>query len=217
MNRSGRVTTLALLVLLGACASFTKKEPFTTYSPRYTPTQANASASATPVRWQLSIDTPLASDTLDSSRMLVMPSPGALETYRNARWADTTPLLLRSLLIQAFQDSKRIEGVGAVTSAIHGDFLLTIDLYDFETQYAGGAPRATIRLNAKLVDQSLNRVTAARMFESGAPVSGTTAADASVAFEQALNELLPQIVAWSLEAGETAWGKSARSSSTSAR
>jgi cholesterol transport system auxiliary component len=213
MNRSGRITTLALLLLLGACASFTKKEPFTTYSPRYV--QAAAGVSAKPVRWQLSVDTPLASDTLDSSRMLVMPTPGAFETYKNARWADTTPLLLRSLLIQAFQDSNRIEGVGAVTSSIHGDFLLTIDLYDFETQYAGGAPRATIRLNAKLVDQSVNRVTAARMFEAGAPVSGTTAADASAAFEQALNELLPQIVAWSLESGEAAWVKSARSSSTS--
>ncbi len=215
MNRSGRITTLALLLFLGACASFTKKEPFTTYSPRYTPAQSDASA--TSVRWQLSVDTPLASDTLDSSRMLVMPTPGAIETYKNARWVDTAPLLLRTLLLQAFQDSHRIAGVGALTSGMHGDFLLAIDLYDFETQYTNGGPRATIRLNAKLIDQSLNRVTAARMFEGSAPVSGTTAADASVAFEQTLNELLPQIVAWSLESGESAWAKSARSSSTSAR
>ena len=207
MNRSGRVTTLALLVLLGACASFTKKEPFTTYSPRYTPAQANASASATPVRWQLLIDTPLASDTLDSSRMLVMPSPGALETYRNARWADTTPLLLRSLLIQAFQDSKRIEGVGAVTSAIHGDFLLTIDLYDFETQYRDGAPTAVIRLNAKLTDFSVNRIRAAHMFEVAAPVAGAQAADAAVAFENALGQLLPQMVEWTLDQGQQEWAK----------
>jgi len=213
MNRSGRVTTLALLVLVGACASLTKKEPFTTYSPRYTAPQTGASAA--PVRWQLSIDTPLASDAIDSTRMLVMPSPGALETYKGGRWADTAPLVLRTLLIQAFQDSNRIAGVGALSSGMHGDFLLAIDLYDFETQYVGGGPRATIRLNAKLIDQSLNRVTAARMFEGGAPVGGTNAADASVAFEQALSELLPQIVAWALESGEGAWAKSARASSTS--
>jgi len=211
MNRSGRIATLGLLVLVGACASLTKKEPFTTYSPRYVPPQT--AATGAPVRWQLSIDTPLASDAIDSTRMLVMPSPGALETYKGGRWADTAPLLLRALLIEAFQHSNRIAGVGALTSGMHGDFLLAIDLYDFETQYTGGSPRATIRLNAKLIDQSLNRVTAARMFEGGAPVSGTTAADASVAFEQALGEMLPQIVAWSLESGEAAWVKSARSSS----
>jgi cholesterol transport system auxiliary component len=213
MNRSGRISILALLVLVGACASLTKKEPFTTYSPRYTAPQTGASA--LPVRWQLSIDTPLASDALDSTRMLVMPSPGALETYKGGRWADTAPLVLRTLLIQAFQDSKRIAGVGALSSGMHGDFLLAIDLYDFETQYVDGAPRATIRLNVKIIDQSLNRVTAARMFDGGAPVGGTTAADASIAFEQALNELLPQIVAWTLESGEGAWAKSARASSTS--
>lgn len=212
MNRSGRITTLALLVLLCACASLTKKEPFTTYAPRYSPAQ-NA-ASGAPVRWQLSIDTPLSSDALDSTRMLVMPSPGALETYRNGRWADTAPLMLRALLLQAFQSTNRIAGVGALTSGIHGDFLLAIDLYDFQTQYVDGSPRATIRLNAKLIDQSLNRVTAARTFDGGAPVAGATAADASAAFEQALDELLPQIVAWSLDSGEAAWAKSPRAAST---
>src|SRR5262249_32260420 len=158
----GRITTLAALLLVGACASLTKKEPFTTYSPRYTAPQA--AAAGTVVRWQLSVDTPLASDAIDSTRLLVMPPPRALATYEGGRWADTAPLLLRSLLIQAFQDSNRIAGVGAVTSGMHGDFLLAIDLYDFETQYEGGSPHATVRLNAKLIDQSLNRVTAARTF-----------------------------------------------------
>ena len=95
MNRSGRIATLAVLVLVGACASLTKKEPFTTYSPRYTPPPA--ATTGAPVGWQLSIDTPLASDALDSTRMLVMPSPGALETYKGGRWADTAPLVLRTL------------------------------------------------------------------------------------------------------------------------
>ena len=140
MIRPGRILTLALLVLVGACASLTKKEPFTTYSPRYAPQPAAAGASR--VDWQLAIDTPLASDTLDTSRMLVMPSPGAIETYKGGRWSDTAPLVLRTLLIQAFQDSGRIVGVGAVASGLHGDFVLSIDLYDFETQYRDGAPHA---------------------------------------------------------------------------
>jgi cholesterol transport system auxiliary component len=122
MIRPGRILTLALLVLVGACASLTKKEPFTTYSPRSAPQPAAAGASR--VDWQLAIDTPLASDTLDTSRMLVMPSPGAIETYKGGRWSDTAPLVLRTLLIQAFQDSGRIVGVGAVASGLHGDFVL---------------------------------------------------------------------------------------------
>ncbi|HEV7489785.1 MAG TPA: ABC-type transport auxiliary lipoprotein family protein [Rhodanobacteraceae bacterium] len=193
---------------LGACSSLTgKKEPFTVYAPRYTaPADAAKGAS---VQWQLSIDTPVASDALDTPRMLVMPTPGALETYKGARWSDTAPMLLRALLVQAFQESGRISGVGASTSGLHGDYLLAIDLYDFETQYRDGSPHAVIRLNAKVTDSSLNRIAAAHTFEADIPVAGSQAAAAASAFEQAFAQMLPTIVDWTLTEGQSRWEKNA--------
>ena len=94
---------------------------------------------AASVPWQLSIDTPVASDALDTSRMLVMPTPGALETYKGgALGRIRRRCCCAHSSIQAFQDSGRIAGVGASTSGLHGDYLLAIDLYDFETQYRDG-------------------------------------------------------------------------------
>ncbi|HKE48233.1 MAG TPA: ABC-type transport auxiliary lipoprotein family protein [Rhodanobacteraceae bacterium] len=195
-----RCLPLAALLALGACSALTgTKEPFTTYAPRYT-APADAAKGA-PVSWQLGIDTPLASDALDTPRMLVMPTPGALETYKGGRWSDTAPQMLRGLLIQAFQDSGRIAGVGATASGLHADFALSIDLHDFETQYRDGGPHAVIRLNAKLSDLMVNRVRAARAFEADEPVGGAEAADAAAAFERALGKLLPEMVAWTLEQG----------------
>ncbi len=202
--RTAAICALAFAIV--ACASLTgKKEPFTVYSPRYL-APANTGA-AQPVAWQLAIDTPLASDALDTSRMLVSPSPGAIETYKNGRWADTTPLMLRTLLIQAFQLSGRIAGVGAVASGLHGDYVLTIDLYDFETQYRDGAPHAIVRLNAKLTDATTNRIATSRAFEADAPVGGTDAGAASAAIETALNTMLPEIVGWTLEQGQAIWSR----------
>jgi cholesterol transport system auxiliary component len=199
---------LAAALVVGACSSLTgKKEPFTVYAPRYT-APADA-AKGTPVQWQLSIDTPVASDALDTTRMLVMPSPGALETYKGGRWSDTAPLLLRALTVQAFQQSGRISGVGASTSGLHGDYLLATDLYDFETQYRDGSPHAMIRLNARLTDSSTNRIVAARSFEADAPVAGSQPAAAATAFEQALAQLLPNMVDWTLTEGESRWQKNA--------
>jgi cholesterol transport system auxiliary component len=204
--RMHRCLPFAVVLLCAGRASLPgNKEPFTTYSPLYSPPAA--AGTTRPIDWQLTIDTPLAGDALDTTRMLVMPTPGALETYKNGRWADTMPLLLRALLIQAFQASGRIQGVGAVASGLHGDYLLSIDLYDFETQYRDGAPHALIRLNAKLVDESQNRVAAARSFDADAPVAGAQAGDAAAAFEQALNRLLPDIVGWTLDQGESIWTK----------
>jgi len=198
----------AAVLAVGACSSLTgKKEPFTVYAPRYT--APSDGAKGTPVQWQLSIDTPVASDALDTPRMLVMPSPGAIETYKGARWSDTAPLLLRALMVQAFQQSGRISGVGASTSGLHGDYLLAVDLYDFETQYRDGSPHAVIRFNAKLTDSSTNRIAAARTFEADAPVGGAQAAAAAAAFDEALAQLLPSVVDWALTEGESRWQKNA--------
>lgn len=201
MIRAHRCLPLAAALLAGACSSLTgTKEPFTTYAPRYT-APADA-AKGSPVPWQLGVDTPIASDALDTPRMLVMPTPGAIETYKGGRWSDTAPLMLRGLLIQAFQDSGRIAGVGATASGLHVDFALSIDLHDFETQYRDGGPHAVIRLNAKLSDLAVNRVRAARAFEADEPVGGLGAADAAAAFGRALDKLLPEMVAWTLEQGQ---------------
>jgi cholesterol transport system auxiliary component len=199
-----RAFAIAATLALAACASLTgKREPFTTYAPHFTPPATAPDTKA--VAWQLAIDTPLASDTLNSARMLVMPTPGAIETYKSGRWSDTVPVLLRTLLIDAFQTSNRITGVGAVSSGLHGDFMLSVDLYAFETQYRDGAPHAVIRLNAKLTDEATNRITASRMFEADAPVSGTDAASAAAAIQTTLDSLLPQIMAWTFENGQTVW------------
>ncbi len=205
MTRTHRSLSLAVALLLGACASLTRQEPFTVYAPRYTAPAPAAAAPGAAVSWQLAIETPMASDALDTTRMLVMPTPGVFETYKGARWSDAAPVLLRGLLLQAFQDSGRITGVGAVSSGLHADFALTTDLYDFETQYRDGSAHATIRLNARLTDSSENRIAAARAFQADAPISGSQPGEAAAAFEQALATLLPQIVDWTLEQGQARW------------
>ena len=205
MKRLRALPALAALLLVGACASLTgSKESFTVYSPRY---QAPPGLEGKRVDWQLAIDTPLASDALDTSRMLVMPTPGALETYKDGRWADSAPLMLRGLLIEAFQQTGRIAGVGALTSAIHADYTMTIDLYDFEVQYRDGAAHAVIRLNAQLNDSSINRVRSAKTFEADEPVAGTSAGDAAAAFDRTLDTLLAAIVTWTVDQGEGAWSQ----------
>lgn len=204
MSTTRRCLPLAAALLLCACSSVIgKKEPFTIYAPRYAPQAGAASGASVP--WQLAIDAPVANDALDTPRMLVMPSPGALETYPGGRWAATVPLLLRGLLIEAFQSSGRIGGVGASSSGLHADFLLAIDLYDFETQYLDGAPHAVIRLNAKLTDVSTNRIAASRMFEADAALAGADASAAAHAMQGALAMLLPEIVQWTLSEGASRW------------
>ena len=87
MKRTIAVPALAALLALAGCSSLfnVQRTPFTTYSPQLA---APPAPSAPPVDWQLMVETPLASDTLDTARMLVSPTPGVLEVFPAARWRD---------------------------------------------------------------------------------------------------------------------------------
>ena len=191
-----------LLVLpLAACSSLlnVQRTPFTIYAPKLAMTTEAAAAAR--VDWQLAIETPLASDALDTARIVVMPSPGTIEVYPGARWSDSAPALLRNLIVQGFEDSHRIVGVGSSASGLRADYALAIELRDFQLEM-NPATHAQIRLQVRLLDYTSNRVLAAQMFSAEAPAVGSDAGAAFGAFQEALNRVVPELVEWTLREGE---------------
>ncbi|ANB19103.1 ABC-type transport auxiliary lipoprotein family protein [Dokdonella koreensis] len=195
-----RIAGLLAAALLTSCASLTgKSDPFAIYSPRLSAAPSTAGA---PVAWQLAIDTPLTSSALDSNRIVVMPSPGVLQIYPAARWRDPAPQLLRGLVVEGFERSGRILGVGAATAGLHADIGLSIDLRAFQAEIDTGGARAVVRFQASLLDFATNRVFATRSFEASAPAASSDVAGLFPAFEAALDQVVPHLVDWTLAEGE---------------
>jgi cholesterol transport system auxiliary component len=204
MNASRRFLVSLLLVLpLAGCGSLfnVQRAPFTTYSPQLAATVA---ATGPRVDWQLIVETPLASTTLDTARIAVMPSPGVIEIFPGARWSDSAPSLLRGLVVEGFERSGRIVGVGSAASGMRADYALAIELRDFQLELNGGAAQAAIRFQARLLDYTSNRVLASQAFTASAPAAGADAASAFVAFEAGLNTVVSELVEWTLREGSTA-------------
>jgi len=209
MNRIRFVATAVFAMLATGCGSLlnVQRTPFTVYAPQY---EASAATNTVPpVDWQLVIETPLASDTLDSARIAVMPTPGVLEVFPGARWRDPAPAMLRGLIVRGFEGSGRIVGVGSSASGLRGDYSLTIELHDFQLEIQGGKPQAAVRFQARLLDYTTNRVLATQAFAQEAPAAGADAASAFVAFQASLNALIPQLVDWTLREGNAARTRSA--------
>ncbi|MGA8277860.1 MAG: ABC-type transport auxiliary lipoprotein family protein [Rhodanobacteraceae bacterium] len=195
--------SLVLIASLAACSTLgARHESYAVYALRPAP---GTRSDAKPVAWQLLVQNPIASDALNTDRIAVMPSAGVFQVYPNARWGDPAPKLVQNLLIQAFEDSGRIIGVAGTDSGLHADFMLALELRSFQIEYVDGTPHATIRLTAKLVDYGSNRVLAAHTFAADMPVAGSSAADAVSGIGKALDQLLPQVVAWTLTQGSSAW------------
>lgn len=184
--------------LLASCASLTgKTEPFAIYAPQL----ESAPTTGPAVDWQLSIDTPLASSAIDSTRIAVMPTPGVLQIYPAARWRDPAPVLLRGLIVEGFERSGRILGVGAA-AGLRADLGLTLELRAFQAEIGAEGARAVVRLQASLIDYSDNRVVAARTFEAASPAAGSDMTAMFPAFETSLDTIVVQLVDWTLAEGE---------------
>jgi cholesterol transport system auxiliary component len=210
MNRSRKwFTTAAAALSLAACSMLGSREDFIVYAPAVAHPAA-AAASSGPRAWALIVAEPRAISPLNSTRIAVMPTAGEIQTFKGVRWRDASPVLLQQLLIQAFQDSARLSGIGPPTSILHADFALQTDLRDFQAEYRGEkVPTVVIRLNGQLVDNFTGLALASQLFTIEQPCEGTAIPQVFAAFQVALDRLLPQVVAWTTEAGDLSWSRKA--------
>jgi cholesterol transport system auxiliary component len=210
MNRSRKwFTTAAAALSLAACSMLGSREDFIVYAPAVAHPAA-AAASSGPRAWALIVAEPRAISPLNSTRIAVMPTAGEIQTFKGVRWRDASPVLLQQLLIQAFQDSARLSGIGPPTSILHADFALQTDLRDFQAEYRGEkVPTVVIRLNGQLVDNFTGLALASQLFTIEQPCEGTAIPQVFAAFQVALDRLLPQVVTWTTEAGDLSWSRKA--------
>jgi len=153
------------------------------------------------VPWALSIASPDANAGLDSERIAIVRPPARLDYYADAAWSDRLPALLQDVLLEAFEASGRIDAVSRDTNGAHADYILAVDVRDFEARYdqPDGAPVAVVRLDVKLLS-ALKRDIVAR-FDAAEEVPATqNSVDAAVeALDAALTNALTKIVAWALD------------------
>jgi cholesterol transport system auxiliary component len=197
-----RLTTIALLAtLLGACSILGGAEPIRILDPS---AKVAPSADWPQARWSLLVLRPVASQALDTERIVVRPAPGALQVYKGAAWSDTAPDLVQTSLLRAFEDSGRILSVARPGGAVRGEFQLTSELRAFDSIYDGGTPNAVIELHARLVRITDGKAVAAKTFRISEGAAGTDIGTVSEAFSRALAKLDGEVVAWTLQQGNHA-------------
>src|SRR3546814_5426049 len=68
-------------------------------------------------------------------RIPLQDSPLELRYYERANWTDVAPRMLQSLIVQSFDNTGRIVGVGRETAGLGADFVLKTDLRAFQAEY----------------------------------------------------------------------------------
>lgn len=196
---------LAVLTSLAACSlPLRGSEPPQLRSLSRAPEIA---ADAPRVDWQLLIEAPLAAAGLDTARIALTHGGSALGYYAGVAWIDRAPLLVHTRIIESFERSRRIVAVGRETLGLRADFLLKVELRDFQAEYADGiegqvVPDVRTAINVKLVEMPRRTIVADRTFEATERAGGPDIEAIVAAFDTALARAIGEVVVWTLREGE---------------
>ncbi|MEJ5282597.1 ABC transporter [Pseudomonas sp. C 49-2] len=200
MKRAYQMIAPVALALVSACSILPKADPSDVY--RLAATQA--ASQATPVSWSLRVNKPQTSEFLDSPRIAVVPNGDLISSYANSRWSDPSPVLLRNRFMDGFQRDGRVTLLSTDDTNLQSDYELGGQLQAFQSEYHGSAVEVVIRLDARLVRGSDQRIVASRRFEVRQPVSDTKVPAVVAGFGQAGDQLNKQVVDWVVAQGNSA-------------
>jgi cholesterol transport system auxiliary component len=161
------------------------------------------------VTWQLVVEEPSTAKGIDTDRIAIAPTALEVKYFGGARWADRAPRMVQQLLIQSFENTKKIVSVGRQSIGLRSDFVLKAELREFQAEKTPeGGTVVRVRVNLKLVRPSLGTIVASESFESVKPANSENVPDIVQAFDDAVGAVLKRAVTWTLKSGEENMKKS---------
>ena len=202
-TNAGVLSVLCLVLLTVGCTALPgigKAPDLYNLTPKSTFT-----ASIEPVDWQLVVEEPLASGGLDNNRIALRPKQTQLKYFADARWTERAPKMVQTLLIESFENTGKIVGVGRQAIGLRSNFNLKTELREFQAEYFNddGVPVIHVRINAKIVRQPRQMIVASKTFTSRLPAADANMVSIIAAFDDALGRVLKNLVYWALTVPET--------------
>jgi len=142
-------------------------------------------------RGELAIYEPSASLPLDSQRIVIRTGPDSVAYLKGAQWADRLPSLVQSRLIESFENAHALRAVGR--PGMVADYSLQTEVRRFEADVQHGDVR--VEISARIVTAG-GRIVTSKIFSAETPAAKDDAATVTAALDQALANVLREIVVW---------------------
>ncbi|WP_114429035.1 ABC-type transport auxiliary lipoprotein family protein [Phyllobacterium bourgognense] len=188
-----RTTIAALLLALSvsACASSKKLDTFDLSS-------ASPDVS-TPKKQgrQILIAAPSALKALDGENIVVRSGPNSISFLKGAQWADRLPNIVQSRLVQAFESTGRLGGVGRPGEGLAIDYQVISDIRTFNINVSSGRI-AIVEIAIKILNDKNGTVRSSRVFRATSPVGGEGNESYIAALDRAFDSAASDIVTWTL-------------------
>ncbi len=188
--------TIAVPMLLAALSGCSTSAPNDTFDLTAAGTPVSTTASAR--NRQLLVADPSALKALDSEQILVRVSGSEVRYLSKSQWSDKLTRVVQSKLVEAFEDTGRLGGVGKPGQGLAIDYQLISDVRAFEIA-TGGGDRGVVEISVKLLNDRNGSVKAQKVFRAEAPAKGSGSSAYVAALDQAFGRVTGEIVAWTLQ------------------
>lgn len=196
-NRRAFLALSASALGLGGCGGLLEApEP----RPIYVMRPEFPALAAPKVTWSLALVRPNAPGALDTDRIAILQPGGVMDYYAKAQYADALPSLVETALLEAFERSAALPGVGRTAEGIHSDYHLYTDIKNFEARYnvADGVPDAMVTLSVRLVTSRGRISVGTTSITKTVAASANSIPAATAALATALAGVAGEIVNWTL-------------------
>lgn len=152
-------------------------------------------------RSQLVVDVPFAAAGLDTARIALAPDEFRVEYFADAAWSDRAPAMVQSLIVESFENSGNIVAISRESVDLRPDFILKTEMREFQAVLRGDdvPPDVLVQLNAKIVVMPQRLIFANNTFEASASANTRDLEAVVQAFDDALGDVLKDLVAWTLQ------------------
>ncbi|WP_115420166.1 ABC-type transport auxiliary lipoprotein family protein [Ensifer sp. M14] len=188
-KRSAMIFTLAAL-LAGCGAGAAVNDTFSLSSSPVVEGRAATSK-------QILVPEPTALKALDSDQIVIRLSGSELQYLSKAQWSDRLPRMVQAKLVQAFENTGKVGGVGKPGEGLAIDYQVISEIRSFEIS-TEGADTAVVEIFAKIVNDRNGTVRAQKAFRATAGVKGTGNPAFIRALDQAFATVASEIVGWTL-------------------
>lgn len=156
------------------------------------------------VAWSLLVQEPTTTLSLDTARIAIGTADD-IQYLTTGEWASRAPEMVMELLVQSFRNSNMILTVGDRRDRIRPDFDLQLQLSAFHIERtAEDAGTVRVGLDTTLLKRPQRNAVATSAFDSSAEVSPLSLDAIVAAFDDSLQEVMGDVVEWTLKTGAAA-------------
>ncbi|MCS4241321.1 cholesterol transport system auxiliary component [Rhizobium sp. BIGb0125] len=182
-----------VLMSLSACGTAAKNDTFDLSASSLASTEGRSLKNR-----QILVPEPTALKTLDSENIVVRLSSSEVQYLASSQWSDRLPKLVQSKLVEAFENTGKLGGVGRPGQGLAIDYQVVTDIRSFEIDTKGGNV-AVVEISVKILNDRNGTIKAQESFRAETRSSGTTNAAFVKSLDGAFAAVSRQIVDWTLK------------------